>query len=288
MLVAITDRPDPGVILTHRSPGLRDHGGQIAFPGGRIDEGEDARAAALREAWEEIALDPAQVRILGEADHYRTVTGFGVTPVVALVPPDLPLVPNPAEVDAWFEAPLAFVLDPRQPAPAARALFKGQPRSYYEIVWDGQPHLGRDRGDARQPVAARAMKVDPHYWLDRPGIARPARRARRRAGRRALRRRRGARRLARHRPRRPRPRHPVRPRTKSSAASRPQGSRRSRPASTTARSPPSPSGTVVEVTTLRCDLATDGRRATVAFTDDWAADAARRDFTINALYADPL
>ena len=135
VLVAITDRPDPGVILTHRSAALRDHGGQIAFPGGRLDEGEDARAAALREAWEEIALDPARVQILGEADHYRTITGFGVTPVVALVPPDLPLVPNPAEVDAWFEAPLAFLLDPDNHQ-RRQIVFKGQPRSYFEIIWD--------------------------------------------------------------------------------------------------------------------------------------------------------
>ena len=135
VLVAITDRPDPGVILTHRSAALRDHGGQIAFPGGRIDEGEDARAAALREAWEEIALDPACVQVLGEADHYRTITGFGVTPVVAMVPPDLPLVPNPAEVDAWFEAPLGFLLDPVNHQ-RRQIVFKGQPRSYFEIIWD--------------------------------------------------------------------------------------------------------------------------------------------------------
>lgn len=135
VLVAITDRPDPGVILTHRSKALRDHGGQIAFPGGRLDEGEDAQAAALREAWEELALDPALVRILGEADRYRTITGFGVTPVVGLVPPDLPLVPNPAEVDDWFEAPLDFVLDPRNHQ-SREGLYKGRMRSYYEIVWD--------------------------------------------------------------------------------------------------------------------------------------------------------
>jgi len=134
VLVAITDRPDPGLILTHRSHALRDHGGQIAFPGGRLDEGENARAAALREAWEEIALDPAKVRILGEADHYRTITGFGVTPVVGLVPPDLPFVPNPAEVDAWFEVPLAFVLDPRNHH-HRQTVYKGQLRSYYEIIW---------------------------------------------------------------------------------------------------------------------------------------------------------
>ena len=79
---------------------------------------------------------PRQVRILGQADHYRTITGFGVTPVVALIPPDLPLVCNPAEVDAWFEAPLDFVLDPRNQHRRA-ALYKGQARSYFEIVWDG-------------------------------------------------------------------------------------------------------------------------------------------------------
>ncbi len=137
VLVAITDRPAPGLILTHRSHALRDHGGQIAFPGGRLDAGEDARSAALREAWEEIALDPAHVRVIGLADHYRTVTGFGVTPVVALIPPDLPFVLNPAEVDALFEVPLAFVLDP-QHHHRRHALYKGQQRSYYEIVWEGR------------------------------------------------------------------------------------------------------------------------------------------------------
>ena len=137
VLVAITMRPDPGLILIHRSHDLRDHGGQVAFPGGRIDDGENATAAALREAWEEIALDPARVRSLGEADHYRTITGFGVTPVFGLIPPDLPLVPNPAEVDAWFEVPLDFVLDPRNHV-RRHAQYEGQQRSYYEINWDGR------------------------------------------------------------------------------------------------------------------------------------------------------
>lgn len=137
VLVAITDRPEPGLILTRRTEALRDHGGQVAFPGGRIDEGETPRDAALREAWEEIALDPALVRILGEADHYRTITGFGVTPVVGIVPPDLPLVPNPAEVADWFEAPLAFVLDPRNQR-HRQTYYKGEMRSYYEIAWEGR------------------------------------------------------------------------------------------------------------------------------------------------------
>ena len=89
----------------------------------------------LREAWEEIALDPAKVRIIGLADHYRTMTGFGVTPVVALIPPDLPFVLNPAEVDGWFEAPLAFVLDAHNHH-HRQAVYKGRQRSYYEIVWE--------------------------------------------------------------------------------------------------------------------------------------------------------
>ncbi len=137
VLVAITDRPEPGLILTTRNDDLRDHGGQVAFPGGRIDEGEDAPAAALREAWEELALDPAHVKIIGQADHYRTITGFGVTPVVGLVPPDLDLVPNPAEVADWFEVPLGFLLDPANHG-RREMHYEGQLRHYYQIDWNGR------------------------------------------------------------------------------------------------------------------------------------------------------
>ena len=141
VLVAITDRPNPGLILTVRRPDLRTHAGQVAFPGGRIDEGEDARAAALREAWEELALDPAQVRVLGEADPYRTVTGYGVTPVVGLVPAGLDLTPNPSEVADWFEAPLDFVLDPANQRRMS-ADFQGRTRHYYQIDWQDRPIWG--------------------------------------------------------------------------------------------------------------------------------------------------
>ena len=134
VLVAITDRPSPGLILTQRHADMRTHAGQVAFPGGRIDDGETPCEAALREAHEELALDPAHVRILGQADPYRTVTGFAVIPIVALVPPDLALVANPAEVEDWFEAPLDFVLDPINQQ-RMTAEFQGRTRHYYQINW---------------------------------------------------------------------------------------------------------------------------------------------------------
>ena len=137
VLVPITDRARPGVILTTRPDTMRNHAGQIAFPGGRIDPGETAREAALREAWEEIDLDPAEVRLLGEADTYRTVTNFIVTPVVGMVTPDLPLKANPAEVVDWFEVPLDFVLDPANQH-RKEAMFRGQLRHYFEIPWQGR------------------------------------------------------------------------------------------------------------------------------------------------------
>lgn len=137
VLVAVTERPQPGVILTVRREHLRTHAGQVAFPGGRIDEGEDAVAAALREAQEEIALDPRRVDILGTADPYCTVTNYIVTPVIALIPPDLPLEPHVHEVADWFEAPLDFLLDPANQRRQS-ALFRGRERHYYEIEWEGR------------------------------------------------------------------------------------------------------------------------------------------------------
>jgi 8-oxo-dGTP pyrophosphatase MutT (NUDIX family) len=137
VLVAITDRREPGLILTQRREHLRTHAGQVAFPGGRIDEGEDAASAALREAHEELALNPALVRLLGEADPYCTVTGYWVTPVVGVVPPDLILSPNPEEVADWFEAPLDFVLNPANQQ-RMTGEYRGRMRHYYRIDWEGR------------------------------------------------------------------------------------------------------------------------------------------------------
>jgi 8-oxo-dGTP pyrophosphatase MutT (NUDIX family) len=135
VLIAVTDRPDPGMILTVRREHMRTHAGQIAFPGGRIDPGEDALTAALREAEEEIFLDPAAVEVIGAIEPYRTVTGYVVTPVLGIVPPDLPLTPHEHEVADWFEAPLDFLLDPANQHRRS-ALFQEQERHYYEIVWN--------------------------------------------------------------------------------------------------------------------------------------------------------
>jgi 8-oxo-dGTP pyrophosphatase MutT (NUDIX family) len=135
VLIAVTDRPEPGVILTVRREHLRTHAGQVAFPGGRIDPGEDAVAAALREAQEEVLVPPELVEVVGAIEPYRTVTGYVVTPVVGVLPPDLALEPHEHEVAALFEAPLAFLLDPSNQQ-LRSALFQGQTRHYYEIVWN--------------------------------------------------------------------------------------------------------------------------------------------------------
>ncbi|HEX4694119.1 CoA pyrophosphatase [Sphingomonas sp.] len=135
VLVAITDRPEPGVILTQRTETLRRHAGQVAFPGGRIDpEDVDAAAAALREAEEEIALPRDAVEVIGPADLYLTVTGFSVTPVIGVIAPDLDYRPNEAEVADVFEVPLAFVFDPANQV-ETQAEWQGRTRTYYEINW---------------------------------------------------------------------------------------------------------------------------------------------------------
>ncbi len=136
VLIAVTDRPDPGVILTQRPAGMRSHPGQVAFPGGKIDPGENAVAAALREAHEELSLDPARVRVIGATDRYQTGTGFDVTPVLGVIPADMPLVPNPAEVESWFEAPLRLMLE-REHWSEHEVFWNGAMRRYLEYHHEG-------------------------------------------------------------------------------------------------------------------------------------------------------
>ena len=141
VLVAITDCPAPGMILTVRREHMRTHAGQVAFPGGKIDNGEDAVTAALREANEELGLDPANVTIIGALDPYRTITGYEVVPVLGVIPPGLALEPHEHEVADWFEVPLEFVLDPANQH-RRTALFRGRDRHYYEINWNNRKIWG--------------------------------------------------------------------------------------------------------------------------------------------------
>jgi 8-oxo-dGTP pyrophosphatase MutT (NUDIX family) len=113
VLVPIVMREQPTVLLTERSTQMKNHSGQVAFPGGRVDP-EDANiaAAALREAWEEVGLSADYIEILGSLPTYTTITSFVVTPVVALVRPGFELTLNPYEVEDAFEVPFAFLMDP--------------------------------------------------------------------------------------------------------------------------------------------------------------------------------
>lgn len=112
VLVPVIARPGgASVLLTRRSDHLASHPGQIAFPGGRLEAGETAVDAALREAFEEVALDPAMVEVVGLGDAYETGTGFLVTPVVGWLAMSPKIHPDPDEVAEVFEAPWDFLMD---------------------------------------------------------------------------------------------------------------------------------------------------------------------------------
>lgn len=114
VLVPIVLRPSsPTLLLTQRTAHLRDHAGQISFPGGRVEAGDTGAAyAALRETREEIGLAERHIEVIGYLPEYRTSTGFRVSPVVGFVTPPFELHPDPSEVADVFEVPLDFLLDP--------------------------------------------------------------------------------------------------------------------------------------------------------------------------------
>ncbi|MCL2831490.1 MAG: CoA pyrophosphatase [Betaproteobacteria bacterium] len=114
VLLAVVTRPEaPTLLFTRRTEHLRDHAGQVSFPGGRIEETDrNATHTALRETKEETGLSPESVNVIGYLPRHYTGTGFCITPVVGLVSPPLSLQPDPFEVAEIFEAPLSFLLNP--------------------------------------------------------------------------------------------------------------------------------------------------------------------------------
>jgi len=134
VLVPILLHDDPTILLTLRAATLSAHAGQVAFPGGRIEPGETPEAAALREAAEEVGLDPRLPRLGGRLPELVTGTGFHVVPVIAFLDPPVTLTPEPAEVAEVFEYPLLHLLDPAWPERRS-GTFGGRQRTYW--VW---PH----------------------------------------------------------------------------------------------------------------------------------------------------
>ncbi len=136
VLVAVRERAGQAeLVLTKRSSRLKHHPGQIAFPGGKLDEGDaSAEAAALREAEEEVGLAPDAVELLGSLPPHETVTGFCVTPVLGWIAGGFTPRPEAGEVDEVFFAPLRFVLEPGNFVVESRH-WRGSRRYYYAVPW---------------------------------------------------------------------------------------------------------------------------------------------------------
>ncbi|HEV7251568.1 MAG TPA: CoA pyrophosphatase [Mesorhizobium sp.] len=136
VLVPVVDRPDAAtLLLTQRHSSLRSHSGQIAFPGGRIDASDASpEEAALREAYEEVGLEPGRVEVVGRLPDYLTGSGYRVAPVLGVVRPSFELTLNPHEVEAAFEVPLAFLMDPANHGRQSR-MWQDRERFFYAMPW---------------------------------------------------------------------------------------------------------------------------------------------------------
>ncbi|WP_308422394.1 CoA pyrophosphatase [Aliidongia dinghuensis] len=147
VLVPLIDRPDGlTVLLTQRTAHLADHAGQISFPGGRAEPDDaDAVVTALREAQEEVGLPPECVRVLGRLDTYITSTRYEVTPVVGLIRPPFPVVPDPHEVAEVFEVPLAFFVDRANHERHSRE-WQGRRRFFYVLPYQDRYIWGATAG----------------------------------------------------------------------------------------------------------------------------------------------
>lgn len=137
VLVPVIARAELTVLLTLRTDTLPTHAGQIAFPGGKLEAGENAVDAALRESEEEISLERAHVDVVGFLDSYRTGTGYMVVPVVAIIRPGFVLRNDPTEVAETFEVPLRFLMDDANHQQHSRE-WRGRQRFYYAMPYGGR------------------------------------------------------------------------------------------------------------------------------------------------------
>ena len=150
VLVGLVEREEGlTVLLTRRSDTLRSHTGQIAFPGGRCDAGETPWETALREAQEEVGLDPALVSVVGMLNGYQTVTGFHVRPVVGFIDPAAVFTASPDEVADVFETPFDFLMDPDNHQRQHRDVPGGERRHFYAMPWNDRFIWGATAGMLR-------------------------------------------------------------------------------------------------------------------------------------------
>jgi len=146
LLLVVNHPVEPTVVFTQRTAHLADHAGQISFPGGRVAPGDEGPShTALREAREEVGIDPAGVEILGELPDYHTSTGFRVRPVVGWAEPPVAYAPDPYEVAEVFEVPLAFLLKTANHRYES-AFYKGRLRHYWAMPWRGRFIWGATAG----------------------------------------------------------------------------------------------------------------------------------------------
>jgi len=147
VLVALVDRPEGlSVLLTQRASHLAKHAAQISFPGGRLEPSDpDVASAAVREAQEEIGLDPARVRVFGYLPDHLVISGFRVTPVLSLVTPPFALELNAAEVDEVFEVPMSHIFEPSNHKARLRRV-GDEDMLLYDIPWQGQNIWGATAG----------------------------------------------------------------------------------------------------------------------------------------------
>ena len=141
VLIGIADRDgEAHMLLTQRTKALRAHSGQVAFPGGRIDpEDLSAAEAARRECEEETGIARGHLNVIGELPVYLSGSGYRIHPVLAVIEGDPPMRPNPDEVEAIFEVPLSFVMDPSNYRMGSR-VWNGKQRYFYETEW-GRRHI---------------------------------------------------------------------------------------------------------------------------------------------------